>query len=125
MTDSELANDINRRIRRNLGVFAAPTYNHIGDPYDKHGQAEYSNRMMPAHREGLRYAQPTDFWKQAIDHERRATPQAAAPQAAAPQAAPPPAGVCPPGWYYVPSVGANGQAEPALTYIPYHFAAPS
>jgi hypothetical protein len=32
MPNEELVADINRRIRRNLGTFAVPVYNHSGDP---------------------------------------------------------------------------------------------
>ena len=130
MSADELAADIDRRIRRNLGTFGVPIYNHTGDPHDKFGKYSAANRLTPSTRDGISYSQPAGLWKEVVFHERRAAaaatasaPAAVAAAAAAPAPAPAPA-VLPPGWYYVPSVGAGGEAVPALAYVPYHFAAP-
>ena len=119
----DLAEQIERRIRNNLGTFSSPVYNHIGDPHDKWGADSGSNRLLVALRGGITYSQPTGFWKDIIDREQRSrakhptTPAAAAP-APPPAAAPPPptAGAAmPPGWYYVPSAGPDGLPTKALT----------
>ena len=123
----ELAADINYRIKKNQGLFTVPVYNHNGDPHDKYGKHASWNRMMLSRRDGVAFSQPTELWKEVVQHEKRYQASAAAPPAAAPAAAAPapaPPGAMPPGWYYVPSLGLNGQPTQALTYIPYWFAAP-
>ena len=140
MSAEERAADISLRIRRNLGVFAVPAYNHVGDPHDKWGDLASSNRMMLAPRDGISFAQPTEMWKQVIHHEQRgaaakggASPFPPPPPLATGAASePPPASAAkpaagshmPPGWYYVPTLGGDGELKNALTYVPYAFAMP-
>ena len=153
-TRVEQAAMLRDRIKRNLGVFEPPVYNHtvykqgqvdVHDPHDKYGStrgdpdAMWHNRLRLTGNTGGRgsiiYSQPASLWKERIVHEeklrakadgRPTPPGAAAPYAAAapPPATPPPGAVLPPGWYYVPAMGADGQLQPTLTYVPYAFAAP-
>ena len=134
MLQAEIAN----RTKKNLGVFSVPQYNHSGDPFDKYGQHQGYNRLMPSLRNGLQGAHPHGFWKEVVSQEGRATARAtganagppppplsfAAAPAPPPAAAAAPPGVMPPGWYYVPAVGADGKLRPTLTYVPYAFAVP-
>ena len=132
MAGNQLADDIDRNIRRNLKVFSVPLYNHINDPHDKH-----STRPTLATRNGLAQNSSSGFWRQAIQHEGSISrtpppppPEAGAfgtslaPATAAAEPPPPPAGggVLPPGWYMVPT----GTQWPTHTwaYIPFYFAAP-
>ena len=127
MTAAERAADLNAHICRNLGVFSPPAFNHEGDPHDKFTRGVTPNRLMPSHREGIQHAQPSALWKEVIDHEQRQMPgkTTAAPAPSPPPAVAPPPSVntiMQPGWYYVPSLGPNGESTPALTYVPYQFA---
>ena len=132
MAGNQLADDIDRNIRRNLKVFSVPLYNHINDPHDKH-----STRPTLATRNGLAQNSSSGFWRQAIQHEGSISrtpppppPEAGAfgtslaPAAAAAEPPQPPAcgGVLPPGWYMVPT----GTQWPTHTwaYVPFYFAAP-
>lgn len=159
MTQVEQAAMLRERIKRNLGVFEVPLYNHtvykphsttvhVHDPHDKYGRtrgdpdAMWHNRLRLTGGDGARgsiiYAQPADLWKERINHEEKFISRAAGapppaafaptyapPPTAPPSTAPPPGTVLPPGWYYVPTMGADGQLQPALTYVPYAFAAPA
>ena len=134
MSAEERAADISYRIRRNLGTFSVPKYNHIGDPHDKYGDAKPANRFVMTRRDGISHAQPTELWKQVIDREHRYNPPAAAPPPPPPLPAPAatptaaasaPTAPMPPGWYYVPSLTPDGQMALALTYVPFYFAAPA
>ena len=132
-TNPLIAAEIESRTKKNLGVFSVPKFNHTGDPHDKFGKDYGYNRLMPTLRDGMGYASPTGLWKECIEHEQRvlkpsgSTPGAPPPPlsgAPAAAAAPATGDVLPPGWYYIPSVGADGQVRPALTYVPYAFARP-
>ena len=127
---AELAKDIERNIRRNLGVFSSPAFNHVGDPHDKH-----STRPTLTTRVGLSRNPSSNFWRESIEKEGRGPrlqrpapvgygvgnphlpPQ---PQSVAPPAAESPGAYMPPGYYMVPSLLANG----STTYVPYYFQAP-
>ena len=135
MTAQELAFDIERRVRRNLGVFEVPKFNCVGDPFDKP-----NHRPLISKRVGLAQASVSEYWKQAIQHESRVyggvaaapAPAAAADDnmtttsaitaaaAAAPAApSPQPLVINPPGWYWLPTNGAWVQA-----YMAQPFASP-
>ena len=92
MADLTRQSEINRNIKRNLGVFTVPTYLYQKDPYDKYGAADCSTQARPARRDGLMRAQPTAWWKEGIKQEWRsveAARRSAAPASSlAPQGAP-------------------------------------
>lgn len=137
MTAAELAHDINRRIRRNLGTFQVPKFNCVGDPFDKHNV-----RPVLSKRAGLQNAPAAEYWKQGIYHESavyaRPTAAVTAPgpsAAAAPAlpasanaqpgaATPTPLVLNPPGWYWMPTVGPQGEAAWVQVYVAQVFASP-
>ena len=122
----DLRKDIDRNIRRNLGTFGVPRFNHVGDPHDKQ-----TTRPNLTTRAGIQLNQQASFWKQAIHHELNAAtraapaaqpppyvvgmaaantivPQAQSTEGSALPAQPPPqspplSGILPPGWYMVPT----------------------
>ena len=132
----DLAKDIERNIRRNLGVFSSPAFNHVGDPHDKH-----STRPTLTTRAGLSRNPSSNFWRESIEKEgrgprpKRLVPEGYAagagnlhlppqPQSAAPPAAAATDACMPPGYYMVPSLLADGSTTYALAYVPYYFQAP-
>ena len=149
---AELAQDIERNIRRNLGVFSAPKFNHSGDPYDKH-----ATRPTIVTRAGLSRNPSSGYWRQRIEKEARGAraptappgyaggavklarstmsvggapppPSEFVPGATATAAAPatsPPKSVMPPGYYMVPTVQADGSTTYALSYVPFYFESPN
>ena len=97
-------------------------------------------------REGLAEAQQSEYWKQACSYERGVAHHRPITSAGGQQYSPAvessfeeqrwqdysqaglqhaSAGVMPPGWYNVPMTRPDGVTALALTYVPFHFAAPA
>jgi hypothetical protein len=144
MADQTRQSEINRNIKRNLGVFTVPTYLYQADPYDKYGAADCSTQARPARRDGLSRNQPSAWWREGIEHEWRRTeaarravavqPSSLAAGVAAPSAEPcaapalstalhPGASTTPTAgsWvYHAAGITAQGPGGvPSLVYVPY------
>lgn len=131
MADESAQSVIERNIRRNLGTFTVPQYLDRADHLIAH-------RAMPARRDGLSSAQPSGWWRETIDQERKvwlrggasdtpgapAAPAAAVLPAASSAAAQPAAPIGQPAaagyWsYYAAGVTPCGPGGgPAMVYAP-------
>lgn len=125
-----MAELVNKNIRRNLGTFAVPQFNSVGDPSDKFGKNAFVNRPNLCHRDGLQPSQPMAWWREAVHRERRYMPSPPAPYRTAADATPVPppplpnASGSPPPWSSPPGVGWPAP-PPGCVYVPCYLLVPA